>query len=213
MPASKSQLTSAANITWVGGDLFNGLVLLIAAMPSTGGAVWTRAALRDTRPKLRVPLRVVVPIREGVLDSNTRVWKTTSLVPPNIKYSAWFYDETNRLISIGATLFSITTDPYVMTIPTLTAPTAAVVSTNPEDVVSTDITTIRYNVPTRENVAGTKDGVNATFTISSTGSLFFLVWNQLVLVETVHYTVSGTTITMLGANLPASDDTFQAVIF
>ncbi len=212
--AQKAQLTSVADITWSGGALFNGYVLLIAALPSTGGATWTRVHLKDTRPRLRVPTRVRVPIREGKYDSDTQVWRTDSLVPPNVLYSSFFYDSTDRLIAIGPALFSITTAQHTLTPPALTDPTAAVTSPDPEDVPSSQVVTQIYGAPTREDVQGTKDGVNTTFTISTaTYAVVMVIWNMTVLDQGVHYTISGNTITMIAPYIPDSGDSFEAVIF
>jgi hypothetical protein len=40
-----------------------------------------------------------VPIRNGQYDSQAQVWRTDSLVPQNVTYSAKFYDDSNRLVS------------------------------------------------------------------------------------------------------------------
>lgn len=211
MAASSSQLTSASAISWSGGTLFNGYVLLIMTPPNTGGATWTRVSLKDCRPKLRVPTRVKVPIREGVYDPDTRVWQTTSIVPPNAKYSAFFYDDNDVLIAIGSALFTVTADPYTLAPPTLTAPTAETVSPEPEDVPSTGVYVV--GAPGFENVTGTKDGVNTAFTISRTGTVVLLVWNSAVLEEGVAFTRVATAITMISPYLPGSTDTFKALIW
>ena len=214
MPAIKSQLTSASTVLWSGGEPFNGYVLLLMALPNYSGTVWTRVSLRDCKPKLRIPTRVKIPIREGVYDVDTRLWQTTSIIPPGVKYSSFFYDDTDRLIAVGPDLFTVTVDPYVLAPPTLTDPTASVVSPAPEDVPSTLISGAFYNAPLRENVSGTKNDINTLFTISrSVYSVVLLIWNQTVLDEGVHYTISGANITMLSPFIPGSTDTFEAVIF
>lgn len=214
MAAEKAQLTYGSNITWSGGKPFNGYVLLIMALPSAGGAPWTRVALKDTRPRLRVPTRIRVPIREGVYDPDTQIWRTDSLVPPNVKYSSFFYDSTDRLIAIGPELFAVETATYTLAPPTLTDPDAALASPRPEDVPSTQTTMVYYNAPTREDIEGTKDGVNTAFTISkSVYSVVLVIWNGVVLDQGVHYTISGKDITMIAPNLPEVGDTFEAVIW
>jgi len=183
------------------------------ALPSTGGAQWTKVCLKDCRPKLRVPVRVKVPIREGLYESETKIWRTDSLVPPNVKYSAFFYDDTDRLIAVGPELFAVEAGEYTLTPPTLTDPTVAIASPQPEDVPSTQVTTMIYGAPTRVPVQGTKNGTNVSFTISITGVVVLLVWNQTVLTEGVHYTLAGNAITMIAPFIPGSGDTFEAVIF
>jgi hypothetical protein len=59
----------------------------------------TKAVLADTAQRLRVPPKVRVPIRKGVYDAGSQVWRTDSLEPTNLLYSASFYDNTHRLIA------------------------------------------------------------------------------------------------------------------
>lgn len=65
---------------------------------------------------------------------------------------------------------------------------------------------------TREDPTGTKDGVNTAFTISTSGDVD-LYLNGVLLKETVGYTISGTSITMLAGYIPESDDTLEAIIY
>jgi len=112
MAAESAQLISTNTIKWSGGRNFDGWVLLLMAMPKVDGVAWTRISLKDKRPKLRVPTRVRVPIRDGVYDATTEIWQTTSLVPPQVKYAAFFYDDNNVLIATKSALFVVETDPY-----------------------------------------------------------------------------------------------------
>jgi hypothetical protein len=213
MSVAKSTLTSAATIQWQSGDTFNGWLLLIAVPPNFSGVQYPNIALRNSSPKLIVPQRVKVAIQDGVLDSSSKVWQTSSLVPTRILYSSWFYDDTNQLIATGTALFSITTDPFTISIPALVDPTAAIVSPTPESVPNTTVQTITYSAPTQENVAGNKNGVNTAFTISRAGTIVFIIRNGNVLTPTVDYTQSGTAITFLTGSIPAASDQLIAVIF
>jgi peptidoglycan hydrolase-like protein with peptidoglycan-binding domain len=208
--AQKAQLTSASNIVWSGGDLFNGYVLLIAALPSSGGGSWSRVALRNTRPALCVPLRYRVPIREGQYVPDAQIWRTDALVPPNVRYSAFFYDSTDRLIAIGADLFAVAADLYTLAPPVLNDPLTAVVSPTPETVPSVPVV-VYPNAPGREDVAGTKNGLNTTFAVSRNAAVVFIIWNGQVLDEGVGYTRVGTAIEMVVA--PSTIDTLEAVLW
>jgi hypothetical protein len=203
------QVTTADTISWSDGTPFNGYVALIGTLPEASSASWTRIALRDTYPALRLPTRIKLPIREGVLDESARVYKTTSIVPPQVRYSAFWYDSTDRLIAIGTLLFAVTTDPHVLTPPTLSIGDPADTSEQPEDVPSTSITTVFYGAPTREDLTGTKNGINTTFTLGAIPTVVMVLWNGQVLDEGVGYTRSGATVTMTSA--PASNDTLEAV--
>ena len=213
MAAEKAQLTYGSTITWSGGRVFDGYVLLLIALPSLAGVSWTRISLKDTKPRLRIPTRVRVPIVTGVYDTNTQIWQTTSIQPPNVKYVALFYDSNDMLINSSGTLFTVTTNPYTLTPPVLTDPTATAVVPTPEDVPVPGTLIVMQSVPTREDVTGTKNGVNTAFTVSRTGTLVLLVWNQLVLDESVHYTKVGTAITMIAPFIPDVGDTFEALIW
>jgi len=214
MAAEFAQITYGSNILWSGGQKFNGYVLLIMALPDILGAVWTRVFLKDSRPKTRIPTRIKILIREGQYESDTKVWKTDSLVPPNVQYSSFYYDDSDRLVAFGPELFTITASPHTLIPPTPLTPTAAIAATPPEDVPSTMITTVVIGTgPTRENISGVRNGVNTAFTISRAGSVVFVIWNGLILDAGVHYTISTTSITMIAPNLPDTGDTLEAVIW
>jgi hypothetical protein len=151
----------------------------------------------------------MVPIRQGVYDPATQVWRTDAILPLSVRYSSFYYDSTDRFIAVGPDLFTITADSYVLTPPTLTDPTAAVVSVTPETVPSAPVTVTIG--PTREDVQGTKNGSNTAFTITRTGTLVMIMWNGMVLDEGVGYTKSGTAITMTYA--PESGDSLEALIW
>jgi hypothetical protein len=207
--ANKAQLTYTTTIQWSGGTLFDGYVLLIMALPSASGSDWSKVCLKDSRPRLRVPTRVMVPIRQGVYDTATYVWRTDSILPPLVKYSSFYYDSTDRFIAVGPDLFTITADSHTLTPPTLTDPTAAVVSVTPETVPSAPVTVTIG--PTVEDVQGTKNGVNTSFTITRAGTITFILLNGVVQTSGTDYTLTGTALTMTVA--PAADDTLKAVIW
>lgn len=207
--AQKAQLTSAGNIVWSGGDLFNGYVLLIAAPPSSGGSSWTRVALKNSRPALCVPLRYRVPIREGQYVPDAQIWRTDALVPPNVRYCAFFYDSTDRLIAVSAALFAVTADMYTLAPPVLADPAVEVIPPTPETVPSAPV--VVYNTPGREDLVGAKNSVNQTFSISRAAAVVLVMWNGQVLDEGVGYTRVGTVITM--AVPPAAGDSLEALLW
>lgn len=210
---TRAAITSAANVTWQSGDLFNGWLLLIAVPPNYSGTQYPNISLRNSIPKIQVPQRIKIPITEGVIDINSKVWMTSSFVPTNVLYSAWFYDDTSTLIAVGAALFTVTTDPYTIAVPTLTDPTASVVSPTPGSVPNTTIQTLTYGAPSEESLSGVQNGTNLIFTISHQGAFVFVLRNGAVMTPTVDYTQSGATITFTSGNAPLSDDTLKAVIF
>jgi hypothetical protein len=219
MPFNRVQLVSTSPIKWSDGTLFNGYALLIMALPTQGNLQWTQVALRNSTPKLKCPQRVKIPIREGVYDTYTMLWSTDSLVPENVVYSVWFYDDTDQLIAIGSQLFAITagTTPntsiqYTLNPPTLPTPTAAVSSPQPGTAPSTQVQTVFYGAPIRENVSGTKNGVNTIFTIgSSVYNVVMILYNQTVLTAGVQYTLTGATLTMIAPFIPGASDQLEDI--
>lgn len=207
----RASLTAASSITWTSGLPFNGYVLLLMALPSSNGATWTRVSVRDQRPKLHVPTRFKVPIREGVLDTTTKVWRTDGLVPTNVQYTSFFYDDNDQLIASGGTLFPLTTSPFTLAIPSLADGTAAVAVPTPETVPSTGITVLNTGV--LENVTGTRNNSNNLFSISHVPTqLVLIIWNGLILEENVGFVRAGTTITMQAGYIPRSTDSLKALI-
>jgi hypothetical protein len=222
MPFNRAQFQSTSPIQWSTGTPFNGYVLLIMALPNAGAQVWTRVALRNCSPKRLVPQKVKIPIREGVYDNFTLAWTTDSLVPENLLYSAFFYDDTDQLIGIGSVLFSVTSSGsspyssvfYTLNPPTLTAPTASTISPSPTSVPSTQVVTVIYNTPSRGAITGTKNGVNTAFTLSSpTYVVAMILYNQTVLTQGVHYTLSGASLTMIAPMIPGATDTLEDILW
>lgn len=207
-----AQLTSGSTIQWVSGVPFNGYVLLLAALPSKSGTAYQSVFLRDCQPKTEVPKRIKIPIREGVYDTDVRVWRTDSLVPTLVRYCAFFYDDSDRLIGTGPSLFAVTTDPHTLTPPSLADPDVATSCPTPE-AVTILVPSTNAGQTIRENPTGAKNGVNATFTISVVGSVVLVIWNGTVLDEGVGYTRSGVTITMAAGYIPISTDSLEVVIF
>lgn len=134
MAAQKAQCISANPISWDSGPLFNGYCLLLMALPSATSTPWTQVALKDTNPPVRVPTRAKIMIREGVVDVEATIWRTDSIVPPGVLYTAYYYDNNDRLIRAEGNLFSVTTDTIDITPTSLPLPTESVDIPLPEDV-------------------------------------------------------------------------------
>ena len=207
-----AQLTYGSTIQWVSGVPFNGYVLLLAALPSKSGTAYQSVFLRNCQPKTEVPKRIKIPIREGVYDTDVRVWRTDSLVPTLVRYCAFFYDDSDRLIANGASLFTITADPHTLTPPTLTDPDVATSCPTPE-AVTILVPSTNAGTVTREDLTGTKNGVNDTFTITIGGSIVMVIWNGTVLEEGVGYTRADKTITMAAGYIPGATDSLECLIF
>lgn len=68
------------------------------------------------------------------------------------------------------------------------------------------------DVPTREDVAGTKDGVNTAFTITEAGGVAHIFLDGVKQIEGVDYERNGTDITATGS-IPYAGSLYEAIIF
>lgn len=125
----KAQLTGA--VQWSDGSNFDGYLLLGLAIPTNGEGVWPTVALGSAFPRQRLPQWVLIPIKDGTFDATTKVFFNGDIEPRGCQYGAYWYDINGRKLAPAgaATAFDITTDPYVISVPTLTVPSAGSVPT------------------------------------------------------------------------------------
>ena len=194
-----TKIVTSANVTWSGGSLFSGYLLLGVALPlDSNGVQWAHVNLFGTSQPL--PQWTVIPIIEGVLDNNTSVFPNSQIDPPNTKYAAYWYDNTWKLIypfpaGTLPTLFTITGATYTITPPTLTSPTAATVAFTPVP-QSEDATTSFTSTNIIEYVCtGTADGVNATFVIPYSPVVLAVMFIDGQKQDTSTYTRVGSVVT------------------
>ncbi len=170
-----AKVTTSTNVTWSSGALFSGYLMFGVALPTDSlGAQWAQLNLYGTSQRL--PIFTIIPIIEGVVDQNTSVYLTTQLDPPNTRYVAYWYDNTWKLIypfpsGTIPSPFSVTTQPYIITQPTLTVPTVptgAEIPAPQTDDSTTGSGPIPYAAFDEFVLTGTADGVNTIFTIPVT---------------------------------------------
>lgn len=79
---------------------------------------------------------------------------------------------------------------------------------SPDDWNANHVGDISDFIVVNETPSGTIDGVNVTFTLAATPVVGTVkVWlNGLLLKSTTHYTISGSTITMLTGSIPETGD-------
>ncbi len=170
-----AKVTSVSPITWADGSLFSGYLLFGLALPTDSlGAVWGQVNLYGTSQRL--PIFTIIPIVEGQIDQNTSIFLTSQIDPPNTRYVLYWYDNTWKLVypfpsGTLPTAFAVTTQPYVVTQPTLTSPTLPTGSEYPAP--QTDDSTpgsgpIPYAAFDEFVLTGDADGVNTVFTIPVT---------------------------------------------
>lgn len=87
---------------------------------------------RGSFPWQRLPLWVKIPILQGVFDSNSPLFYNDDIDPPETQYVAYFYDSAGKRRGTSSGLFTVTAATTTVTIPSLTAPTAAIIAPTPE---------------------------------------------------------------------------------
>lgn len=199
----------AGTVLWSSGESFDGYALILLALPGTHASV----SMDGTFPRARIPTNTVIPIQDGIYNQNSWLYRNADIEPPNTQYAAYFYDlNWVRIAPAGAAaLFTISADPYTLVAPTLTAPTAAVVAPSPTTVPSAGSSILYIS---KEQPTGTKNGVNDTFTLSSSSyHAVDIRLNGVSLLQNTGYTVFGATLTMLPGYIPGATDTLEAIIY
>lgn len=201
-------------MAWDDATLFDGNLLFIAATPALGAGSYPQIGLRGEVPKVRLPRHVVIPVKAGVVSNIAQLPRTDHLQPPTCRYCWWVYDANDVQIAQGGSLITAAAATLELTPPTLEAPTVAASCPVPGTGVSGEVqNVISTAAPTLEDIAGTKDGANTAFTISTDGTLVQVYWNGDLQDEGVDYSRSGTAITMISPAIPEASDSLQAVIF
>ncbi len=205
-PPQSTKITSASNVLWSSGALFSGYILLGLALPTDAlGYQWAELRLYGTSQRL--PEWTVIPIVEGVIDNNTSIFLTSQLDPPNTRYVAYWYDNTWKRIypyPIGVlpTAFTVSTNPYIITPPTLTVPTVPTAALYPDP---QDDNPLPYAIPTEYTLTGTVNGVNTVFTIPIATVVFACIFlDGQKQKESEDYSRSGNIVTFTTAPLTGS---------
>lgn len=132
-PPSVATITPSVNpILWSNGKPFNGWIAMGLAVPTASGTPYPTVSVDSSSPQLRLPIWAPIPITNGIVNQNTFVYFTSTIEPPNCQYVAYWYDINFVLISGPSVLFTITSSPYTITVPTLTVPVAAVAGPTPD---------------------------------------------------------------------------------
>jgi hypothetical protein len=205
----KASLTSASTIQWSSGTAFNGFALIMLSVPKgAGGIRFPSVSFNNAYPSKIVGKEIVVPIKEGVLNNQVKVWYNADLTPPGCRYVVYYYDQNwSRVAPTGpASLFDVTADPFTLTIPSLTVPTTTTSIPAPEDIVAN-----YYSPPLRETPVGTIDGVNTTFTLSVAPTTIQLYLDGQLQRAVTDYTQSSTTLTFVTA--PPSGSVMEAFLW
>lgn len=126
-PPSTATITPSVNpVLWSTTKPFNGWLVLGLAVPTLSSIPYPTISEDSTSPQVRLPIWTPIPITDGVINQNTKIFFTSTIEPPNCQYVAYWYDVNYEQIAGPSSLFTVTASPYTLTVPTLTAPIAAV---------------------------------------------------------------------------------------
>ena len=204
------------NVTWSDGTLFDGFCLLVLLTPYDTDlqASWPWCYIAGKLVQQRLPQFTICPIKAGQFNQSvTTIWNA-DIQPPQSQYTAFYFDWTGKVLG-GTNFFTASTDPVPVPLPKLIVPTGPRYFVLPEGV---DMSLITLSIfPTRYNdsqISGSRDGVNAVFTLPvSSYTVLNLYLNGDLLEEGVAYSKSGATITFFAGYIPQSGDRLNAMVW
>lgn len=104
-------------LTWSDGSSFNGYVRITMSFPIG----YSQAFLISKYQEQMLAGDYVLPVKDGVIDNNLAVWKTSSLSPFGLQYVWYAYDSAFKQIAGPSSSFTVTDDTF--TLPSLTLTT------------------------------------------------------------------------------------------
>ncbi len=212
-----AKLTSTSPIVWSNGATFTGFLLVGMALPNNAqGVQYASVNLFGVNPPQRIPTWTLIPIIQGQFDTSAGLFLSASVEPPSTKYALYWLDSTKTQIfpavGVPPTLVSVTTDPYVITQPTLTLPAAPTAVPAPQTTFSTPNGGFppSYVTGVPETLGGTVNGVNCVFTISRNPLLAIIIVDGQIQDQSSYGRV-GTTVTFITA--PTTGSSVTAYLF
>lgn len=128
--------TLTGTVSWSGGELFDGFVLIGLAQPSNSEGDYT-VTLDAAAMRQRIPIWTKIKIKDGVFDTAAKLYWNADIEPPNTKYAAYFYANPRKRVAplspSTPSLFTVASTEYAITVPTLTDPVASVSAPVPND--------------------------------------------------------------------------------
>lgn len=121
-----STVTLSSDMEWDDGVKFTGYLVFQVVMPAqaqltgtNGNIISGSPTLADSQPSVFVPLWHVIPVVNGQLSSNARIWKNSAYNPRGTKYKLFAFDAYMTQLTvtgISAGLFAVTSDTYTLTL-------------------------------------------------------------------------------------------------
>jgi len=105
--------TATGTIYWSNGDLFDGWLLIGVVPPQSGGTNWPTVKPSDMVSPIALPPFYMIRIKLGTPETNTKVFYTSDITPPNTEYVAWLCDINYQLMTTEpSTTFTVTSTTF-----------------------------------------------------------------------------------------------------
>lgn len=177
-------------------------------MPS--GYTGQKAFIQGQNPVMPIAQRWRFWVSDGNIDQGSTIPYSVSIEPPNSSYAVFWYDLNDNLIAGPTSLVTIAASPYILTVPTLTAPLSTSIIPAPIPVIGSG----QSGFSDQEPLLGSINGVNTVFTIlfaPNPPQSLTLYRNGVELVQGTDYSIggSGNQITFL-SGIPQTGDILRA---
>ena len=122
---SFTRIDTEEQVKWSDDSTFQGTVVLILHPPAERDTIYPHSSsIRRSFPR-PLPKQISIPITGGHLVDN-RLMLGSSISPPNIRFTAQWFDLTGAKVADESELFDIAEgDTYNLTVPVLEVPVAA----------------------------------------------------------------------------------------
>lgn len=108
-------------ISWSDGNTFDGYIVFLTVTPATaqqsginGEIISELPVFAKSTPTIKAPLVQIIPVRNGVVDSAYKVWRTDAYNPRGCKYKAYLFDaswtQLTGVTGFPTSLFTVTDD-------------------------------------------------------------------------------------------------------
>jgi hypothetical protein len=105
-------------LLWSDGDPFEGYLVFLVVVPQeqqlsgkNNKLLTKNPVLARSNPPVSAPLWHLLPIKNGALASNCRVWKTNAYSPKGCKYYLYLFDKTGAKID---NVYTLPTEPLAI---------------------------------------------------------------------------------------------------
>lgn len=126
-----SYVDPTLSVTWSDGTAINGYFVIGVVIPVQGAELFASVAYGNQLVLEKLPGVYVIPIVDGRADQTSKVFYTSDIDPPAVKYVCWLYDRNWKQLFAPTltpinTSFTVTTPTFT---PSYTAPTVPTAGT------------------------------------------------------------------------------------